>query len=256
MQMRTSKRYGWTPDLPDSRDLRFSIPRHLAKALPPTVDLINGCPPVYDQINIGSCTANAIAAAHQFDQLRQKQNPVFMPSRLFIYYNEREMEGTIDVDAGAQIRDGVKAVDKLGVCSEGDWAYTPTERFLMRPTKSCYASALKHQALCYRKVDQTLDDMRGCLASGFPFIFGFSVYSSFEGPEVVRTGKLNVPKKGEALVGGHAVLCIGYSDVTQRFKVRNSWGPGWGINGYFTMPYSYLINSDLAADMWQITTVE
>src|SRR3989475_8334152 len=113
--------YGWMPDVPDQRDLVFAAAR--VTTLPPSVDLRPGCPPVYDQGQLGSCTANAIAAAIQFEQMRQKEPKPFAPSRLFIYYNERVMEHTVGQDAGAQIRDGMKSVNHIGVCPETDWPY-------------------------------------------------------------------------------------------------------------------------------------
>jgi len=94
--------------------------------------------------------------------------------------------------------------------------------------------------------------MKACLAEGFPFVFGFSVYEGFESSEVARTGKLNLPKPKEAFMGGHAVMAVGYDDKTSRFIVRNSWATDWGLDGYFTMPYEYLTNENLSDDFWTI----
>jgi C1A family cysteine protease len=260
--MRSIKRYGWIPDLPDQRDFVFMVPAQVAKKLPPKMDLRAQCPPVYDQGQLGSCTANAIAAAHQFDQMNQKETDIFMPSRLFIYYNERSLEGTVDQDSGGMLRDGTKCIAKQGVCpesasgnDEASWPYT-IATFKTKPTKDCYKDALAHQALTYYSVTQTLDDMKGCLAAGYPFILGFSVYESFESQQVAKTGKVPMPKSSEKLLGGHAVLAVGYDDAQKRFIVRNSWGANWGMNGYFTMPYDYLVNSNLASDFWTIRLVE
>ncbi len=119
---------GWVPDLPDHRDLAYSAPLARLRAMPPSVDLRNQFPSSpYDQGPIGSCTANAIAGAVQFDRAKQKQQPDFIPSRLFIYYNERSMEHSIASDAGAMIRDGIKSVAKQGVCTEKTWPYEPIE---------------------------------------------------------------------------------------------------------------------------------
>ena len=98
--------------------------------------------------------------------------------------------------------------------------------------------------------------MKSCLAEGYPFVFGFTVYESFESEAVAKSGKLNMPKKGEAQVGGHAVMAVGYSDSSKRFIVRNSWGTSWGLNGYFTMPFDYLLNENLSDDFWTIRLVE
>jgi C1A family cysteine protease len=98
--------------------------------------------------------------------------------------------------------------------------------------------------------------MKGCLAEGYPFVFGFTVYESFEGVPIAKTGILNLPKKTEKVVGGHAVLAVGYDDTGARFIVRNSWGAHWGQKGYFTIPYSYLLNENLSDDFWTIRLVE
>lgn len=253
-------RYGWIPDLPDYRDYRFSAARRVLAKLPPRVDLTNQCPAIYDQGEIGSCTANAIGGAIQFDQMKQLLRDIFMPSRLFIYYNERAMEHTVREDAGAMIRDGIKSVAKQGVCPESMWPYDaspypPNPRLAKKPTPRCYKEALKHTAVEYRRVPRTLMQMRGCLASGFPFVVGFTVYESFESDAVARSGKMPMPAKGEHVVGGHAVLAVGYDDRQKRFRMRNSWGTAWGAQGYFTMPYAYLLDDDLSDDFWQITLV-
>jgi len=243
--------YGWVPDLPDQRDhLYAAAPATLAK-LPPKKDLRPGCPPVYDQGQLGSCTANAIAGAIQFDQKKQKIK-VVMPSRLFIYYNERAMEGTVNSDSGAQIRDGIKSIASLGACPEKEWPYD-INKFADKPTPQCYKDAKKLTAVGYQRLVSTnLNQLKGCIASGFPFVFGFTVYDAFESAQVAKTGQLNLPGPGEKVVGGHAVLAIGYDDTTQRFIVRNSWGKDWGLNGYFTIPYAYLTNTNLADDFWTV----
>ncbi|WP_163569114.1 C1 family peptidase [Fodinicola feengrottensis] len=246
--------YGWIPDLPDFRDLEFTVADLVATALPASVDLREHCPAVYDQGHLGSCTANAIGGALQFDQIRQQETD-FAPSRLFIYYSEREVEGTVGSDSGAMIRDGIKCVNKLGAPPETDWAYDIT-KFTQKPPQQAYDDAAKHQALKYQRVTQTVDDMKGCLASGLPFVFGFSVYESFESPDVAKTGDAPMPAKGEKLLGGHAVLAVGYDDATSRFLVRNSWGDGWGQQGYFTLPYDYLTHQGLASDFWVVQSVE
>lgn len=245
--------YGWSPDLPDQRDLSYSAPRPLLAKLPSKVDLRNGCPPVYDQGQLGSCTANSIGAAFEFELLKQKA-PDFMPSRLFIYYNERAIENTINTDAGAQIRDGIKSVNKQGVCPEAMWPYSISE-FTQKPHSVCYDAALKHLVTSYHRVPTNLNQMKSCLAEGYPFVFGFTVYESFESPQVAKTGILNLPKSNEKSVGGHAVLCVGYDDSSKRFIIRNSWGATWGQKGYFTIPYNYLTNSSLADDFWTIRLV-
>jgi C1A family cysteine protease len=175
-----------------------------------------------------------------------------MPSRLFIYYNERVMEGTVNSDPGAQIRDGVKSVSDLGVCPETEWPYD-INKFANAPSKQCFTDAKKCQAVGYQRLDSTnLNQLKGCIASGFPFVFGFTVYDAFESDDVAKSGILNMPAPKEKVQGGHAVLAVGYDDAAQRFTVRNSWGKDWGMKGYFTIPYSYLTTTDLADDFWTI----
>ena len=98
--------------------------------------------------------------------------------------------------------------------------------------------------------------MKACLASGYPFVFGFTVYESFEGDAVAKSGMVPMPADSETEVGGHAVMAVGYNDSIERFLVRNSWGPDWGVGGYFTIPYGYLTDSDLADDFWVIRLVK
>jgi C1A family cysteine protease len=249
--MPINRKYGWAPDLPDHRDHLYSAPQPVLAKLPPKKDLRSGCPPVYDQGQLGSCTANAISGAIQFEQKKQGVT-MFVPSRLFIYYNERDMEGTVNSDAGAQIRDGVKSVANLGVCPETEWPYD-INQFATKPTAQCYTDGTKCEAVGYQRLDSSnLNQLKGCIASGFPFVFGFTVYDAFESPEVAKTGVLNMPGPKEKVQGGHAVLAVGYDDSTQRFTVRNSWGKDWGIKGYFTIPYSYLTTTNLADDFWTI----
>lgn len=251
--MSTARSYGWRPDLPDHRDHQFAAPPLVAANLPAAVDLRPGCPPVWDQGQLGSCTAHAIGAAMAYDHRRQQLGDID-PSRLFIYYNERAMEGTIGVDAGAMIRDGVKSVAQQGVCPESLWPYDAT-RFAARPTPTCYQAARSDRAVSYRRVAQTLGEIRGCLASGVPVVFGFAVYESFESAAVAHSGVAPLPAAGERALGGHAVMAVGYDDRRQRFLVRNSWGAGWGQEGYFSLPYTYLLSRGLSADFWAITVV-
>lgn len=249
--MRKTSRYGWQPDLPDHRDVPFT-PR--TAVLPSKVDLRGPLmPEIYDQGQLGSCTANAIAGAVEFTQ-RKENLPDFMPSRLFIYYNERVIEGTVSQDSGAQIRDGIKSVAKVGVCPETEWPYK-ISRFKTKPKPLCYMDAKQHEAMIYLRVSNLLSSMKHCLAHGFPFVAGFTVYEGFESQEVADTGILEMPRNSEQVVGGHAILVVGYDDSRKRFLIRNSWGINWGQHGYFTMPYAYLMDSNLSDDFWTIRLV-
>lgn len=248
-------RFGWIPDLPDTRDRAYSAPLGILKDLPSKVNLRSKCPPVVNQGSLGSCTGCAIASAHYFSQLKQGAGKPFQPSRLFIYYNERQMEGTVPVDAGAYIRDGFKSIAKQGVCQEALWKYD-ISKFTNKPPATAYKAALLNQALSYMRVQQTLGQMKGCLADGYPFVFGFTVYESFQTNAVASNGMAPLPSNGESVLGGHAVMAVGYDDAMHRFIVQNSWGKGWGDDGFFYMPYSYLTDGDLSADFWTVRTVE
>jgi C1A family cysteine protease len=254
VRQRTVEWYGWVPDLPDRRDQMYSVPQAMAGALPSSSDLRQGCPPVYDQGQLGSCTGNAIAAALQFNQIKEKSADIFGPSRLFIYYNERAIEHTINTDSGAMIRDGIKSVAKDGAPHETLWPYD-ISKFQSKPSAAAYADAGKHRAILYQRLAQSLSQFKGCLASGYPFVFGFSVYESFEGADVAKTGIMPMPGANEKQIGGHAVLAVGYDDASERIIVRNSWGPKWGLAGYFTMPYAYITDGNLADDFWTIKRV-
>ncbi len=264
VETRTTERLGWIPDLPDRRDHFYSAPTPVLTKLPAKVDLSKKCPPVYDQGHIGSCTANAIAAAVQFDRMLKKQAPAFAPSRLFIYYNERLMEGSVNSDAGAMIRDGIKSVHREGVCPEDLWAYDPNpfppegnnQRATVKPSAEAYQAATKYQAIAYHRLVQNNNQMRGCLAEGFPFAFGFTCYESIFSDETTKTGNITIPKDGERPIGGHAILAVGYDDAANVFIIRNSWGPKWGKKGYGTIPYAYMIDPSLSADFWTIRVIE
>lgn len=244
---------GWLPDLPDIRDFTFSGSTPI-KSLPTAVDLRKTDSPIYNQGSLGSCTGNAIGGMFQFVN-RKMGHSDFIPSRLFIYYEERKIMGTIKKDSGAFIRDGMKVISKLGVCTEIMWPYN-VEKFTVKPVKSAYVEAKNHQAIEYMRINDTINKMKQCLADGYPFVFGFTVYDSFDAEQVRKTGIMTMPKKSEKSQGGHAVMAIGYDDKKQHFIIRNSWGTWWGDKGYFYMPYDYISDGNLCADFWTLRTVE
>jgi C1A family cysteine protease len=247
---RSPKWYGWLPDLPDHRDLFYSAVAPRLAALPRKVDMRSKCSPVEDQGQLGSCTANALVGGLEFLEIKDGA-PFVDLSRLFVYYNERVIEGTVDQDSGAFIRDGIKTLAKQGVCTETEWPYK-VSKFAKKPSRACYRTAKKHRIVSYHRIT-TVDEMRNCLAEGFPFVFGFTVYEAFESAAVARSGVLNMPGPKEKVVGGHAVMGVGYDDGARRFIIRNSWGSDWGQKGYFTIPYDYLdAANNLADDFWTV----
>jgi C1A family cysteine protease len=241
----STKKYGWRPDLPDHRDFKYTKEFGVTK-VKTLVDLRKSCSPIEDQSTLGSCTANALAGNIEFVE----GQPLVDVSRLFIYYNERVLDGTVSQDSGATLRDGIKTLVKYGVCQENLWPYN-IKKFDKKPTAKCYQDALPHVITSYYRLD-TLDDMLSCLNSGFPFVFGFTVYDYFESDEMAKTGLLKMPTKDESILGGHAVMACGYDKKKKLFLVRNSWGTNWGQQGYFQMPFSYLTNRDLSDDLWTI----
>jgi C1A family cysteine protease len=245
--------FGWLPDLPDYRDLLYAAPRKLPLKLPPSIDLRKSCPPVYDQGSLGSCTANALAAAFQFEQ-RKQGILEFIPSRLFIYYNERVALNTVLSDSGAFIRDGIKTLNTDGVCMESDWPYI-IPKFTKKPPDDLYQEALKNQVLQYLRLNnERLLLLKSCLAEGYPFVFGFTVFESFWG--IGKNGIIPIPKEEERRIGGHAVMAVGYNEANQHIIIRNSWGTSWGKKGYGFMPYNYITDKDRADDFWTIRLVE
>lgn len=191
------------PSVP-SEALRVRVPKHLKDL--PAVSLRDDCPPVYDQGHLGSCTANAIGFAYEFNQHPDEPGEEkFVPSRLFIYYNERNMEKTIGDDAGAQISDGIKSVMTVGVCPETDWPYPQTKEaftdgtittedgttqvdpskqpsewptWAQKPPSICYYMAGYHRAVHAHAVTQDRESLKAVLAQGHPICFGFAVFES------------------------------------------------------------------------------
>jgi C1A family cysteine protease len=251
---------GWIPDLPDYRDHDVELGVAVPNGLPEFVRLDDSIfmPPVYDQLQLGSCTANALAAVVEFD-LRRQGLVDFMPSRLFIYYLEREIEGSVEWDAGAMIRDGAKVLHKVGVPHEDVWPYD-IGRFAVKPPPEAYAQAADTKSVEYARVGRF--SMKRILATGTPFVVGFSVYTNFF--RIGADGMMPMPD-GD-LEGGHAVVVTGYDTIDRdgsgdpfpgglHYRVRNSWNSMWGDGGYFWMPSPYLRSTRLSSDFWAIKTV-
>ncbi len=245
IQPRKIQRYGWKPSLPDLRD-------HIADAsdLPvlEEVDPRNDLPPVFDQGQLGSCTANAVGAAVEYDASLNGTDPGLL-SRLWIYYYERKIEGSpANQDTGAFGRDGFKVCKTLGVPLESDWPYV-IDQFDDEPPATLADEAAAHKITNYRAVPRNLDSMKAVLSNRQTIAFGFTVYDSFEGAEVAKTGMVPMPSRGEKVRGGHEVLAVGYLRAEPNHAlVRNSWGADWGLGGYFLMPWSYILDANLASD--------
>jgi C1A family cysteine protease len=260
LPVRTTRRLGWKPDLPDPRDFAArKLGRFAAGPLPKTVrlDLRKVMPAVYDQGYLGSCTANAIAAAVEFTLRELRRKEKFTPSRLAIYYGERVIEGSVNSDDGAYIRDGFKVISVEGVAPETLWPYRE-QRFKERPPQAYYDAAKYHECVNYGRVDQTAEQLQRVLHTGDPIVFGFSVFTKFMTDEMTAKGILHVPGSDERMEGGHAVMLVGYVKRADGwyFIVRNSWGPAWGRKGYFLMHFDYVLNPDLSDDFWRTTIVE
>lgn len=249
-----SLKYGWIPDLPDQRDFPYSllVPQILP-FLPKKVDLRAECSPVENQGKIGSCTANALVGNLEFLKIRQSKKLLNF-SRLFLYYNERLIRKTTRLDSGASLRDGIKTLVKVGDCLESLWPYD-TRRLAVKPSHQAYVDALNYQIVKYYRLS-SLSEMKHTLSLNFPFVFGFAVYESLESTRVAKTGLIPLPAQDERMIGGHAVMAVGYDDRQNHFLIRNSWGQNWGDHGYGYMPYAYLANKFLASDFWTIRDME
>lgn len=245
----STPKYNWVPDKVDKRDYVY---KPTAVTLPSSVDLREFDTPIENQGPLGSCTGHAIASAIEI--LYKKSKRFVEISRLFIYYYERLLEGTTSYDAGAFIRDGIKATNKFGAPLETLWPYD-ISKFKVQPNTSAINDALRRRVTLYERA-QNFDSCINALAVGFPVVIGFTAYSSFEGSETAKTGIMTYPNtKSEKALGGHAVLLVGYDNSHQRFIVKNSWGPNWGDNGYFYMPYSVIKNPNMSSDFWVIKSV-
>jgi len=241
--------YGWSPDLPDHRDYKFAA-IHTAKAIQDKVDLRKKCTVVEDQGQLGSCVGNALVGNLEYLKNLNTKKTFSDLSRLFAYYNARLLENSTKTDSGAQIRDGIKALSIYGICKENDWPYL-IKKFASKPTVKCYTAAKPFAVSNYYRLN-SLDQMLGCLSEGFPFVFGFSVYDYFESEAMAKSGILKMPKETEKLLGGHAVMAVGYNLKKKMVLVRNSWGNDWGLKGYFWMPFGYIDGTTLADDFWTI----
>jgi C1A family cysteine protease len=243
-------KYGCKKDSYDHRDVLRAV--RLKASIPTSVDLRKIVKiPVYDQKDIGSCTSNALAAAHLFAQkTTEGSGTAIEPSRLDIYYRERELEGTINEDAGAMIRDGIKVLASGGVCPENLWPYV-ISKFKTPPPANATAAEKQHKILTYARVQASSLAVKQAIADNDPVVIGITLYASFEAESTLKTGIVPMPKKSETALGGHCVLLVGYDDAKKTFILQNSWGTGVGDKGFFYLPYDY-IDIGLGSDFWTI----
>lgn len=248
MQQRDIKWYGWKPSFGDPRDFYFKVEAPIAT--PPLIDLREKCPPIYNQGELGSCGEFSTMSAFVFSC--KPNNLLWMPSALFLYWNIRFIENTVNYDSGSQLKDVIKSLNQDGICDESLCPYD-IENFKDKPSQPAYDAAISNKISLYEKIpDGNLFLMKQCLAKGTPFVFGFTVYESFESDAVATAGIMPEWNASEQVMGGHAVMAVGYNDAKQCVIVRNSWGEDWGDKGYFYMPYSYISNINLASDFWCI----
>lgn len=244
--------YGCRRDTRDARDVMF---KPKAVRLPRAVDLRGNCPPVMNQEALGCCTGHGTTAALRY-LMRKNGKADIALSRLQNYFDARDIEGAVNEDAGAEIRDNIKAAAALGVARETLWPYA-IGRFADRPPADVYLNALYFQAVKYERVAVNRTCIKQALAHGFPVIIGVSLYESFESLEVETHGVVPMPDlEREALVGGHCMLVVGYGQRLDHFTVRNSWGDDWGDSGDCYIPFNYLGSNEFGSDYWIIKEAE
>jgi C1A family cysteine protease len=249
MKKKPNAWYGCRRDTKDARD-HMMAPR--AMRFPAAIDLRAHCPPVMDQGQLGSCTAHGISGALRYEMMRQGAPDVPL-SRLQLYYDERAIEGTVNSDAGAEIRDGIKSANKRGVAHETLWPYR-VNRYRTRAPAAVYTDARKFRALSYQRVEVNTAALRQAIAMGHTPVIGVTLYESFESDAIAKTGMVPMPDVSrEQIVGGHCMYVVGYGHRRGHFTVRNSWAADWGDNGDCYFPDAYLGSQLYGSDYWIIT---
>lgn len=228
-----------------------------AENLPSAFDNRDNCSPVWDQAHLGSCTGFASKSAAEliWNIARAAQKDQFLASALFQYWNERSLEKTTDQDSGATIADAIRSLKQFGIAPDKDWDYSDyAQRYLQKPTDQAYADAKAHVDLDnigHAEITQTPEAIKGALISNHAVIIGISVYESFMSPQTAKTGLVSIPNPTtEKLLGGHALLVVGYDDANKWYIVKNSWNATWGDQGYCYIPYAYMHNSALTSEIW------
>lgn len=242
---RQVRRYGWRPSLPLMEEAQADVSGLKVLA---EVDPRHELPPIFDQGELGSCTANATACAFQYDGKLDGKDPGPL-SRLFIYYGERKIEGVLGQgDTGAYGHDAF-TVARAGIPPETDWAYDISTFEGPVPQKAVADEGHYKLTKPVKALTRSEQAMKAALSNRQTIAFGFTVYESFESSEVAKTGIVPMPSRGEKVLGGHEALCVGYLKHEPHYAlVRNSWGTGWGITGYFLMPWAYILSRSLSSD--------
>ena len=213
---------------------------------------------IVDQGQEGSCTANAGCGAMFMRDVIEylAQNPdinldtalstVPYLSRNYVYYYERDLEGTTASDSGATIADLINVLMKRGAPKETSYPYDDS-KFAQQPPSSLDAEAAENKDvdgdIAYQVIDTKASDLiqqlKTAVYKGYGVVFGTKIFQSFESDDVGKTGDVPMPTIYDSYLGGHALTIVGFDDVTQRFLIANSWGTGWGKQGFITMPYDY-----------------
>lgn len=215
--------------------------------IPNSVDLRPEFPPIRDQGQLGSCTAFATTGALQHMAMKEAlATGSIEPSELAFYFCERQVDGDVSEDAGSTLSTAAKVSMQIGCLREDTWPYD-ISKFTETPPNAGPGDIIDLDTLC-PSIPQDELAIKTALSEGFGVFFGVSVYQSFED---ATGGRVPLPDlTNEQLLGGHAIVLVGYSDPGSVFFFRNSWGAGWGMGGYGTLPYAYVLSPDLASDFW------
>lgn len=252
-ESRLGRSYGWKHDTTytEAPKKTFAVTATPSQS---QLDLRSRCPPIFDQGQLGSCTSHGSLGAFQFLMMNGDLSKNVNLSRLWLYYQERVLEGTVADDAGAQIYSGVRVLQTLGCPQESLWPYD-IELYSTRPSKMANRDAKNYLLVKASALHQNLRDLKLSLIQRHPVVFGCLVFPSFEDPSVASTGRVPLPDPSESCLGGHCMMLVGFDDSSQSFLVRNSWGTAWGLGGYCWMPYAYLLNPQLSSDFWSYEQV-
>jgi C1A family cysteine protease len=239
----------WRRDNPDKRDVEFTVSMPVAVSR-----YVMDIPFRYNQLELGSCTAQTGRALFRFTAIEEQERYEDL-SALFLYYQSRLDMGTVGEDSGATLRGMMRALAKYGIPLEKDWPYI-IGNFKKKPTKAVYEKAAKRKltSRMYGRVPHNLEALKATIAANNPIAFGFSVPESFMSNAMARSGVMKMPSLDERVVGGHAMLIIGFDDSEGCFYVLNSWGSKWGINGVCKMPYAFIADPDYCSDFWTLFT--